>query len=162
MTRSDTYIQEAADRVMITDLVARYSWTADYGTPEGWADLFMPDAVFSIPQAELRIVGHATLIEFMTDLQRTVPHLHHVTTSLNIELDGDWATGKSQLNEFLSQPDKIYPNLHGWYEDEYVFDGSRWRFQTRAVRMPHPENTAVGFIGEYMKDFWTACEKFRG
>lgn len=161
MPRGDKYMQDAADRVMITDLLARYVWAADYGKPEDWADLFVPDGIFGAVKGGLRVVGRERLIEFITDLQRTVPHLHHVTTSLKIELDGDRATGKSQLNEFLSQPEAIYPNLHGWYEDEYVFDGDRWLFKTRFVHMPHPENTTVGFVGEYFKDFWEVCKNYK-
>jgi hypothetical protein len=161
MARSDTYLSDAADRVMIADLLARYVWAADYGTPEEWADQFTPDGTFGVAVGEMRVAGRERLMEFMVDLQRTVPHLHHVTTSLKIELDGDRATGKAQLNEFLSQPEAIYPNIHGWYEDEYVFNGERWLIKSRRVHMPHPENTTVGIVGEYFKGFWEACEKYR-
>ena len=161
MARSDAYLSEAADRVMITDLLARYVWAADYGTAEEWADVFTPDGIFGVAGGEMRVVGRERLMEFMNDLYRTVPHIHHVTTSLKIELEGDRATGKAQLNEFLSQPEAIYPNLHGWYEDEYVFTGEHWLIKSRLVHMPHPENTTVGFVGEYFQGFWEACEKYR-
>jgi len=161
MPRTDKYVQEAADRVMITDLLARYVWAADYGTAEEWADVFTPDGVFGADKGGLRVAGRERLMEFINDLYRTVPHLHHVTTSIAIELDGDRARGKSQLNEFMSRPEAIYPNLHGWYEDDYVFVDGRWLIERRIVHMPHPENTSVGKVGEYFKDFWAACEKYR-
>ena len=161
MSRTDDYMANAADRVMIADLLARYVWAADYGTPEEWADLFTPDGVFAGADGGLRVFGRARLIEFMTDLQRTVPHLHHVTTSPAINLNGNFATGKAQLNEFLSQPEAIYPALHGWYEDEYVFVDERWLIKSRTVHIPHVENTTTGYIGEYFKDFWAACERYR-
>ena len=38
MALDETYIQEAADRVMIQDLLGRYAFIADYGVgnPESW------------------------------------------------------------------------------------------------------------------------------
>ena len=108
----------------------------------------------------MRVVGRAKLMEFANDLYRTVPHLHHVTTSPLITLDGNRAFGKSQLNEFMSRSEAIYPNLHGWYEDEYQFVDDRWYIKSRRVHVPHPENTRVGKVGDYFFDFWRACEKY--
>ena len=161
MPRSNEYLQDAADRVMITDLLARYVWAADYGTAEQWADVFTPDGVFGADKGGLRVVGRERLIEFINDLYQTVPHLHHVTTSIAIDLDGDRATGKSQLNEFMSRPEAIYPNLHGWYEDDYLFVDGCWLIKRRLVHIPHPENTRAGKVGEYFEAFWKACEKYR-
>jgi len=161
MPRSNEYLQDAADRVMITDLLARYVWAADYGTAEQWAGVFTPDGVFGADKGGLRVVGRKRLIEFINDLYHTVPHLHHVTTSIAIDLDGDRSTGKSQLNEFMSRPEAIYPNLHGWYEDDYLFVDGCWLIKRRIVHIPHPENTRAGKVGEYFEAFWKACEKYR-
>ncbi len=161
MSRTEQYLQEAADRTMIADLLARYVWAIDYGTAEEWANVFTPDGVFGVDKGGLRVAGRARLMEFANDLYRTVPHLHHVTTSMAIDLDGDRAKGKSQLNEFMSRPEAIYPNLHGWYEDDYVFVEGRWLIKRRIVHLPHPENTRAGKVGEYFQDFWEACEKYR-
>ena len=49
MARSPDYIAQAADRVMIMDLLARYAWEIDHGSPEGWADVFTADGVFEGP-----------------------------------------------------------------------------------------------------------------
>lgn len=160
MTRPQRYLEEAADRVMIMDLLARYSWAIDYGIAEKWADVFTDDGVFGVAGTRIRVTGRQRLMEFADDLYRTVPHLHHVTTSVLITLDGDSATGKSQLNEFMSRPEAIYPNLHGWYEDAYVFRGDRWYISSRIVHVPHPENTKIGKVGEYFAEFWKACEKY--
>jgi len=162
MSRSDAYMSDAADRVMIADLVARYVWALDYGTAEEWAGVFTPNGILqgSI-EGMPRIVGKQRLIEFSGDLRRTVSHLHHVTTSLLIKLDGDRATGKSQLNEFMSRPEAIYPCFHGWYEDAYEYVEGRWLISSRTVHMPHPENTQVGKIGEYFTEFWKVCENYR-
>lgn len=160
MPRERAYLEEAADRVMIMDLLARYVWAIDYGKAEDWADVFTTDGVFAVAGTTMRVVGRKRLMEFANDLYRTVPHLHHVTTSALITLDGDRAYGKAQLNEFMSRPEAIYPNLHGWYEDEYRFLEGRWFFSSRTVHVPHPENTRVGKVGDYFADFWKACEKY--
>lgn len=60
----------------------------------------------------------------------------------------------------MSRPEAIYPNLHGWYEDEYLFLGDRWYIQSRCVHVPHPENTRVCRVGDYFTEFWKACEKY--
>jgi hypothetical protein len=161
MSRHNQYLEDAADRVMITDLLARYVWAADYGSADEWANVFTPDGIFGSANGKLRVVGRERLKQFLADLQRTVPHLHHVSTSLKIELDGDRATGKCELNEFLSQPGAIYPNIHGWYEDEYVFDGERWLIKSRLVHQPHPENAMTGVVGAYFQDFWEVCRNYR-
>jgi len=160
MPRSQKYIDDAADRVMIMDLLARYVWAIDYGTAEEWADVFTPDGVFAVAGSSMRAAGRDRLMEFANDLYRTVPHLHHVTTSIAITLDGDRAFGKSQLNEFMSRPEAIYPNLHGWYEDEYALINDAWYIRSRTVHVPHPENTRTGKVGDYFAEFWEACRKY--
>ena len=55
MALDEIYIQEAADRVMIQDLLGRYAFAADYGTgnPESWAALFIEDGIFEIPKISM-------------------------------------------------------------------------------------------------------------
>ena len=60
MSRTDDYMANAADRVMIADLLARYVWAADYGTPEEWADLFTPDGVFAGADGGLACTGEVS------------------------------------------------------------------------------------------------------
>lgn len=164
MPRSDQYMQDAADRVMITDLLARYVWAVDYGTPGDWADVFTPDGVFEAFGGKMQVRGRARLMAFAADLKRTVPDLHHVTTSLVIELNhetgGNRARCKSQLNEFMSRPEAIYPNLHGWYQDDLVFGEGGWLFERRRVHVVNPENTRTGNVGEHFQAFFDACQAY--
>ena len=46
MSRRTEYLEAAADRVMIQDMLARYAWEIDHGTPEGFAAVFSEDGVF--------------------------------------------------------------------------------------------------------------------
>ena len=45
MSRTQRYLEEAADRLMIMDLLARYVWAIDYGVAEEWAEVFTVDGV---------------------------------------------------------------------------------------------------------------------
>ena len=69
------YIAEAADRVMILDLLGRYAFAADYGTgnPSEWASLFVEDGRFEAPESGLQVTGRAALCEFIDGLHRTIP-----------------------------------------------------------------------------------------
>ena len=83
MALDETYIQEAADRVMIQDLLGRYAFAADYGTgnPESWAALFIEDGIFEIPKISMVVRGRPALTKFMDGIHRTVPGIHHVMSN---------------------------------------------------------------------------------
>ena len=60
------YIAEAADRVMILDLLGRYAFAADYYSE--WASLFVEDGI----DAGLQVTGRAALCEFIDTEQSRV------------------------------------------------------------------------------------------
>ena len=164
MALDEKYLLEIADRVMIQDLLARYAFAIDYATrnPEEWAALFVPGGRFEIPEISLVVEGHAALEEFAASLHRTVPGLHHVMSNFVIDLNGDRALGKCELNEFMLRDEAIYSNLHGWYEDDYVRVDGRWRFEVRRVHLP-PAAISVashGRIGEYFKGYFEMAQKY--
>jgi hypothetical protein len=161
MSRPADYLHAAADRVMIQDLLARYAWELDHGSPERWADSFTERGVFEAPKLGFRVAGHEALIEFARDVHRTLPDVHHLMTGLVIDLSGDRAVGRCALNEFMSRPEGMYNNLQGWYEDAYVFDGGRWRIEHRRAHVAHPETMAAGKIGEYFRAFGAAVRKYQ-
>ena len=165
MARSDAYLQAAADHIMIRDLIGRYGFAIDYetGDPGQWAQLFTEDGRFEIPIMKVVVEDRAALTEFAAGLQRTIPGLHHVMSNAFVDLDGDRATGRCHLNEFLLRPEAIYNNLQGWYEDEYRRVGDVWRFRVRKVLFPRDSSrvTTGGKIGEYFQEYLTFCRQFR-
>lgn len=165
MPRDEHYLQTAADRSMIQDLIGRYAFAIDYetGNPGLWAALFTEDGRFEIPIMKVVVEGRAALEAFAAGLHRTIPGLHHVMTNSYVDVDGDHAIGKCELNEFLLRPEAIYNNLQGWYEDEYVRDGSRWRFRVRKVLFPRDASriTTSGAIGDYFKEYLAFCRQYR-
>lgn len=151
----------AADRVTIQDLLARYAWEADHGTPENWARVFRADGVFEIPSVKVWVEGHEQLTAFMADLQATLPNVHHVMTNFETNIDGDHATGRCELNEFMAREEAVYANLQGWYEDRFVFENGRWLIAHRKVFTAEPKSTVTGKVGEYFAPFFEACRKYR-
>ena len=161
MSRGTEYLEAAADRVMIQDMLARYAWEVDHGTAEGFASVFTEDGVFEVVALKLRVQGRSEIVAFAKDLQRTMPNLHHVMSNFVIDISGDRATGRCELNEFMALPDAIYPNVQGWYEDEYVFDGSSWRIQHRRNFFAPSAAGASGALAEYSAAFMEAAVKYR-
>jgi hypothetical protein len=164
MSLDEKYIQEAADRVMIQDLLGRYAFAADYGSgnPESWVALFTEDGRFEVPAISLVAEGRPALTRFIDGLHRTVPGLHHVMSNFVIDIDGDRARGKCELNEFMLRPEAIYNNLHGWYEDEYRKIDGRWYIEVRRVHLSDDSRTVAthGKIGEHFHDFFEMCKEF--
>ncbi|MBL6750557.1 MAG: nuclear transport factor 2 family protein [Nevskia sp.] len=164
MARDEKYLREAADRIMIQDLLGRYAFAIDYAThnPMEWAELFVEIGRFEIPEVSIVVEGRAALRDFAAGLQRTIPGIHHVMTNFVIDIDGDRARGKCELNEFMLRPEAIHNNFHGWYEDDYVFVDGRWRIEVRRVHvLPDCRSVgASGKIGEYFRPFFDFCRQY--
>lgn len=160
MSRSMEYLTEAADRIMIHDLLARYAMAIDHGTPEGFAAVFTKDGIFEAPQSGMSVQGPAALISVARDLYRTLPNVHHVMSNLVIDISGDQAKGRCELNEFMARPEAIYPNLQGWYEDDYVFTDQRWLIKHRRCFVSEPASVTSGKVGEYFANYFAAMAKY--
>lgn len=143
---------QAADRAMIQDLVSRYGFFADYGPDSAWVDLFAPDARWSVAGTGILVQGRDELLKLVAIIREHASGLHHAQSNQVIDLDGDRATGKVALNQFLLRPEQIYSVGHGWYDDVYTRIDGRWYFEQRTAQLS-PDAMQVstgGKIGEYM------------
>jgi len=161
MNRDAAYLEAAADRAMIQDLLGRYAWGLDHGPADAWADAFTADGIFEAPNLGFRVAGRERLIEFANDVHRTMPNVHHVMTNHVIDVAGDAATGRCALNAFWARADGVYAALQGWYEDDYAFAGGQWRIRRRRAYVAHPQAMGVGKMGEFFRDFSVAVVKFQ-
>jgi len=164
MSLNEEYIQKAADITMIQDLLARYALALDYPEKGGedLVQLFTEDGIFTIPELSMVVEGHDEIRIFAEGIHKTVPGLHHVTTNIAVEVEGDCATGRAELNEFMLRKEAIYNNIHGCYEDDYVRTGDRWQFKVRRFHA-HDDMIAVvtsGKIGKYFERFMEMCQQF--
>jgi hypothetical protein len=147
---------------MIQELHGRYAFALDYPTsgPDEYANLFTENARFIIPEISMVLEGREDLRKFADGIHKTVPGLHHVQSNFVINIDGDRATGKCELNEFMVRPEAIYNNIHGYYEDTYVRLEGQWYFEQRIAHILSLEVTGNGKIGEYFAEFFEMCQQF--
>ena len=61
----------------------------------------------------------------------------------------------------MALPEAIVPNVQGWYEDEYVFDGEAWRIAHRRTFFANSAAGAVGAMAEFSAAFFEACTKYQ-
>ena len=160
MSRTEEELRHAADRSLLRDLLGRYAWEIDHGSPEGWASTFAPDGVFEVPDVGMWVEGTETLEAFARDLQTMLPGVHHVMSGFVFELSGDRATGRCALNQFLARPDGVHAIQQGWYEDVYVYGASGWKIQHRRAFTQEPASTVAGKVGEYTAAYYAETAKY--
>ena len=164
MSLDDKYIQEAADRIMIHDLLGRYAFAQDYGKgdPDAWAALFVEDGRFEVPEISLVVKGRPALSKFVDLVHQTAPGIHHFQSNYVIDIDGDRARGKVELNEFMLRSEAIYNNMQAWYEDDYVRVDGRWYIEVRRAHLSdETQNIASsGKVGEYFSEFFEKAQEF--
>ncbi len=131
-------MQEIRDRVMIMDLAARYAYLLDYrpDRTDELTELFLPDAVFMLPNQGIVYEGRGAIREAMARVHQAKRQLHHFTSNHVIDLAGDRAAGHLHYNEFLLLPEKVHNYSQGRYEDEYERRDGIWRFRSRRVHIP--------------------------
>ncbi len=165
MTTEQQYLLEAADRIMIQDMLGRYAFACDYelGNPAAWSALFTEDGRFEVPAMGVVAAGHEELERLIDGTHKTAPGIHHVMTNFVIDIDGDTARGKCELNEFLLRPEAIHSNLQGWYEDEYVKRENQWYIAVRRVHLTEDAGAVAmsGKIGEHFGDFLAMLGNFK-
>lgn len=150
---TERYISEAADRVMINDLVSRYAFLGDHGPCEDWVALFADNGRWEMPSCQVFARGREQLHQVVSTVLGKLPGVHHIQSNLVVDIDGEKAKGKAEFNAFLLRPDQIASIAQGWYEDDYVKIEGRWYFEVRRVHMTDAalQVQTSGEIGDMMK-----------
>lgn len=134
-------------RQALQELLGRYALAVDDHDAAALGECFTLDAVFSSPNSP-STVGRAAVVDFFrvrfVRYGATV-HLPHV--QVLHELAERTARGTVMASaELATGDDTIVTSFR--YDDDYAFDGGRWRFRSRAVRtlyaMPLRELAAGG------------------
>ena len=126
-------IEELVAREAIRDLVARYNANGDSGRFEQVLDLFAPDAVLIADGVEhVGLDGIRRMFESAAAAFADWPGdpvLRHFTATLQIDVDGDSATGRCYYGVVMPH------GLDHWgrYLDRYERSDGRWRFAHRRV-----------------------------
>ena len=127
----DRQLQALADRMAITDLMARYADRIDANDPEGSSACFAEGGV-GIYWGEYQ--GRAAIAERLRGILRQFTATSHHLSNVLIELDGDRATGQSYVYAFHRfAADGRFMHVWGRWVDELVRVDGDWYFARREV-----------------------------
>jgi hypothetical protein len=129
-------VGSADDAVEILDLLGRYSFAADEGTPEDYADVFTDDGAFvgRVGQPdEIRVAGRDALIRFATGAAKRkasgagLGTRHHHASPTILELTDTTAHVRSYLMVTVAGAN----GLTSIYDDRLVKTPDGWRIAER-------------------------------
>jgi ketosteroid isomerase-like protein len=129
------------DIVEIEQLLYRYCFAVDSGTPEEVAALFSETAVLvPVYTGGANAEGRAAILQWYVDYQKgvraAVDHLRHVVSTPVIEVSGDRATAQCYLTaNSVSKANGKAGWTAGVYKDKLVKEGGRWRFAERQIHV---------------------------
>jgi hypothetical protein len=126
------------DRLDIMDLAARYAWAMDGGMPDGYADVFVPDAVHDPGQG--RYLGHDAIhaMEAGFPSDAAFPSTKHLVTQFIIEGNTRRASVRMYVARFTQPPDtnSIEIAWMGYYTDTVVKIDDLWFFEQKKAHYP--------------------------
>ena len=150
-------LQAIADRTLIRELMDRYGIVHDSGTPEEYADLFMPDGEIAVAAGGPAIVKgrEALMAQARRDHERfgnepaangkTTSIMRHLISNTQITLTGaDTATGICYVTTVVKKGD-VGPAILSIsrYTDRYAKKNGEWRIQRREITIEFG-NSALG------------------
>lgn len=111
------------DKTQIQFLQREYAARFDARDPEGFANLFTPDAEVVLPNG-YKLSGHEKMLKVV---RNTPPGGLHLPEAGPIEIEGDSATASSRFR-FEPGTGEV---VTGEYEDRFVRTSDGWRFAFR-------------------------------
>jgi hypothetical protein len=126
---------EAADRVEIADLCARYGYLFDAGDGAGCAALFAPDASFEAREGSV-LSGAAAISEFVSSTHAALrSRVRHFPTAPVLDDIGDAVQGHSNVFALrLDDEGSLRLVTIAEYQDTYAKVGTAWKIRTRTIR----------------------------
>jgi len=116
-------------------LAHNYCVGADHADLARWAAVWTPDAVWETGPDRI-FVGIEAICAAVKQQWRTFPIMQHATANHVVDLDGDRATGRSDVVVLVQLDDRRWIAGGGTYADEYRRDGGSWRIARRRVIRP--------------------------
>jgi hypothetical protein len=135
----------------IKALILAYALCIDKGDFEGIGELFSKGKIIGNEDNEAsHIVGSEAICAMYTVTTRRyaggTPCTHHVTTNIDIEVDGDTARATSYFTVFQAVEDfPLQPIITGRYHDTFALQTHTWWFESRRM-----EITLVGDVSHHL------------
>jgi 3-phenylpropionate/cinnamic acid dioxygenase small subunit len=140
----DTQLQQVADEVAITKLVARIAQLADTGELTDYAQCFTDDAEWVLPpgsgvdlEAQVRS-GIADIVRGAQErrdagIQGPGTNTRHVVSTVAVDTNGDRANGRAYWRYYGQTDDTPQLLTLGQYDDEFVRTETGWRLRRRTI-----------------------------
>ena len=131
------------DLVAIQQLLHRYCFFVDTGTPDEIASLFHETATLvPVYSGEQPCKGRAAIREWYAAYDRNfrsgVDHLRHCVTNPLIDVQGSEATARCYLTaDSISKKHGTPHTALGNYVDRLIKDGGRWYFKERQIHVTY-------------------------
>jgi SnoaL-like domain len=129
------------DVIAIEQLLHRYCFVVDSGTPDEIASLFHESATLvPVYSGGEPCNGRAAIREWYAaydgNLRSKVDHLRHCVTNPLIDVQGNEATSRCYLTADSVPKKSGVPNTAvGYYVDRLIKDGGRWYFKERQIHV---------------------------
>ena len=133
----------------IRHLIFSYARLIDAGNFEGLAALFAQGAIEG-PDGSL-IQGSAAVLALYQSTTRIYPDTgtpctHHVTTNVDIQIEGSQASARSYFTVYQGLPDfPLQAIICGRYNDRFTRQAGAWQFDRRRM-----EPTLLGDLSRHL------------
>jgi ketosteroid isomerase-like protein len=120
------------DEWAIQRLINTYSQYGSVGDWDKAVGTYAPDGVWEIPHFGMRFEGQAAIRQALTDFFAGMDYVIQLNSPALIDVDGDRATARSNVNEGGKSAGKEEGfAFFGYYADELVRTAEGWKFTKR-------------------------------
>ena len=120
------------DRLDIQDLISRYHERASRYDFDASAACFTVDAVWEVPEMNLRLEGRDVIREQMPKLIEPIEYLVQINAPAIIDVDGSTASARSLIREYAKfREGGVAMDVVGQFNDRLERTAEGWKFAQR-------------------------------
>jgi hypothetical protein len=127
-------MREMLDQFAIEKLLKRYARALDEKNFDALDAVFTPDAMLDFGAAGGIRDSYLVVKSWLKEVLDPMPEMQHFTTNVEIEFDGDSATGKSytfNVNGVRAEGKLQHMNVGAQYFDRFARTPAGWRITER-------------------------------
>lgn len=138
-----TDLQNVLDRFEIETLRGEFTDAGAMRDYDRLAALFVPDAVWRIPQANIELVSREEIRVGIARMQAQWEFFIQNTHPGTIIVDGDTAIGRAYVAELGRFKDGSSHQNYAIYHDRYLRTAEGWRFVERSYEIKYADTTPL-------------------